>query len=219
MKTTTRTLWGYTNRNATVWTREEAEALARRSRDAEYGRRMPGREGRTRLRIDMRGNPALHYCRTDVVTWLPRGIIKLNTDGHHTKTSKARIEEYAGVCLSGGIGQWWILDRKGRIHKYKDSMRLKHYKDGVAVLGAGSRAVRGLSRDAYDALVRAYNRQLAAHRRERKRREAKWKAEDMIRQQQRATGLEAALDGPDAFPFVATPARATLFLVKGQGKP
>lgn len=136
------------------YTREQALTLARGARCSTRGRVMPGREGRTRMRINSVGNPALRYTNTDVVTYLSSGYIRLNTDGWYTKTSKTRIEEYSGVSVWSAMGNWYITDAAGRIHKYEDGMLIKPTAKGVRVKGS-----KGMSRIQFEESVREYKRE------------------------------------------------------------
>ncbi len=163
MKTTIKYLWGFQHKRDVRFTEKTARAKALRARDTYVGLRMPGREGRTRLRINGEDQPALLYTRTDVVTWLKNGWIRLNTNGWNTKTSKARIEEYASISVNSAFNEWWLVDAKGLIHRYKDGMLIKHTEKGIVVKGS-----KGITLAEFKNVGREYRRTKA---KERKRRE------------------------------------------------
>lgn len=199
MKTTLRYYWGFKHKTDVRYNQDTARATAMRARDVSVGRRMPGREGRTRLRINEEGAPALRYTRTDVVTWLKNGWIELNTDGWETKTSKARIEEYATLSLFSAMRNWWLIDAKGRIHRYYDGMIVRHTSEGVIVKGK-----KGITLDQFENLRREYNRQKVKERQERKMFEIR-------REEQRLLNIPEHLRAFNGNPHEA---RATFQLIK-----
>lgn len=80
--------------------------------------------------IDDVGNPwkVVRLWNTDIVKWSSSGIVELNTGGHHTSTTKRRMND---VSYLVGLGyqvyqenyQWYVLF-EGIKYPFVDHMRL-----------------------------------------------------------------------------------------------
>ena len=63
------------------------------------------------VKNDDNGVYAIRYCYTDVVTYYPDGTIKLKTNGHHTVTTKRRINQFiSGASVFQKSFNWYLRD-------------------------------------------------------------------------------------------------------------
>ena len=56
------------------------------------------------------GSVAIELHGTKVVVFYPNGLIKLNSGGYHTSTTKKRINQYSPVSVYQKNFEWFLRD-------------------------------------------------------------------------------------------------------------
>lgn len=90
-------------------------------------RPLPGRA--TRLVRNSDTEIAVHYQKTDVVTYYANGTLSLNSDGWQTVTTKARFSEYSRARVFSDKGVWYFAPADWSTPREKRML----YYDGVVL--------------------------------------------------------------------------------------
>lgn len=98
----------------------------------------------TYLERDSQGNPAVRFHSTRIVTFLPRGRVRVTTGGWHSSTTKDRINRCGIQVYSAGYGVWAIGGAE-----YSDGMEFSLSKGpSIRKHGSAEDEVRRLRREA-----------------------------------------------------------------------
>ncbi len=60
--------------------------------------------------IEYDGSVAIELHGTKVVVFYPNGLVKLNSGGYHTSTTKKRINQYSPVSVYQKNFEWFLRD-------------------------------------------------------------------------------------------------------------
>jgi hypothetical protein len=127
----------------------KAATIFATARDPRAGKPLPGTATRLWPGADFDGTPAyiVQYHRTDVVTIRRDGLYRLDSGGWRTRTTMARIEEYAPVRILGTVepyldspnAQPWTVRRTVQApHYWEDGALVHEFQDGMLVDADGN---------------------------------------------------------------------------------